>query len=231
MIVAPAASGIPFDWLEECFKKGLLNWVDALTVHPYRSSPPETVIEDYAKLRELIKHYAPEGKKISIISGEWGYSLINWNKSRLSEEQQAQYLTRMFLVNLYEGVPVSIWYDWKDDGTGPNEREHHFGTMTHDLNPKPAYIAVKVLARKLKGYSVVERLDLGKDEKFALRLRNGENKAVAFWTAGKDCESVLSIKAGKGILFNMLGDENALSWNNEGLKVTLSQSPQYLIFK
>jgi len=29
----------------------------------------------------------------------------------------------------------------------------------------------------------------------------------------------------------MLGDENDLSWGDEGLKVVLSQSPQYLMFK
>jgi len=99
LIVAGATSQIPLGWLEDCFKKGLLKWIDILSVHPYRSQPPETVVEEYAKLRELIKHYAPAAKKIPFISGEWGYSNINWDKSRLSEQDQAQYLLRMFLIN------------------------------------------------------------------------------------------------------------------------------------
>jgi hypothetical protein len=231
LVVAPATSGIPFDWLEDCYKSGLLKWIDALTVHPYRPRPPETVIKDYARLRELNKRYAPEGKEIAIISGEWGYSLINWDRSRLSEEQQAQYLARMFLVNLYEGVLVSIWYDWKDDGTDPNEREHHFGTMTHDLNSKPAYLAAKTLAHVLEGHSVVERIGLAKDEDFALRLRSGQNEGVVFWTAGEEHKATLSVEAGEGVLFSMLGDERAISWSDGRLEVTLSQSPQYVILR
>jgi beta-glucosidase/6-phospho-beta-glucosidase/beta-galactosidase len=120
LVVAPATSTIPFKWLEDCFKRGLLKWIDVLSVHPYRPHPPETVIKDYARLRELMKLYAPDGKIIPIISGEWGYSNINWDNARLSNEQQAQYLAREFLINLYQKIPVSIWYDWKNDGTNPN---------------------------------------------------------------------------------------------------------------
>ena len=71
LVVAPATSTIPFDWLESCFKKGLLNHIDALTVHPYRPKNPETVIKDYVRLRDLITRYAPQGKNIPILSGEW----------------------------------------------------------------------------------------------------------------------------------------------------------------
>jgi len=231
LILAPATSGIPLDWLEECFRRGLLRWIDGLSVHPYRAQLPETVIEDYAALRELIKRYAPEGKEIPIISGEWGYSLINWDRSRLSQEEQARYLVRMFLVNLMEGVPVSIWYDWKDDGTDPNEREHHFGTMTHDLKAKAAYTAAKTLFQTLQGYKVEGRIDLDSEDDFALRLKRDNHVAVVFWTIGEDHEVTLPIGAGKGMLFNMLGGGSALSWDGKGLRTTISQSPRYLLVK
>ena len=29
-VVAGATSGIPFEWLEDCFKRGLLQWIDVL---------------------------------------------------------------------------------------------------------------------------------------------------------------------------------------------------------
>ena len=229
-IAAPATSGIPFEWLENCCKKGLLEWIDVLTVHPYRSQPPETVIKDYARLRKLNERYAPKGKEVPIISGEWGYSQINWDKSALSEEQQAQYLVRMFLINLHEGVPVSIWYDWKDDGTDPKEREHHFGTVTHDLKSKQAYLAAKNLAHTLEGYSIIGRIDLG-EEDFALRLSNGQNKAIAFWTMAEKHEVTLPVGAETGILIDMLGDKKTVSCSDGQLKVALSHSPQYLLIK
>ena len=230
-VIAPASSEIPLPWLEDCFRKGLLKWVDAVSVHPYRPRPPETVIEDYAKLRELIKKYAPEGKEIPIISGEWGYSHVNGDKSRLSEEQQAQYLVREFLVNLYQRVPISIWYDWKNDGTNPNEREHQFGTVMHDLKPKAAYNAAKILARTLEGYSIAERLDGGREKDFVLKMKKGQSEALALWTLGEKHDVTVPLKAGRGTLLDMLGAETTLSWKSDGLKLSLSQSPQYLLME
>ena len=232
LLVAPATSTIPFQWLEDCFKRGLLKWIDVLSVHPYRSQPPETVIEDYARLRELIERYASKDKKIPIISGEWGYSNINWNKARLSDEIQAQYLAREFLINLYQQIPVSIWYDWKNDGTNPDEREHHFGTVMHDLRPKAAYTAAMVLSRNLAGYSADKRLDLPSDKDFALLLRKGNRQAVAFWTTEDDHEVTLPLPPGRGLLIDMLssvGETVMPSWKSKGLTITASQSPQYIL--
>ncbi|MBM3333974.1 cellulase family glycosylhydrolase, partial [Candidatus Sumerlaeota bacterium] len=228
-IIAPATSQIPMDWLEQCFQRGLLRWIDGVSVHPYRRLPPETVISDYERLRELIAKYAPEGKRLPIVSGEWGYSLINWDKARLSEEQQARYLVRMFLINLYERIPISIWYDWKDDGTDPDEREHHFGTMSHDLEPKPAYSAAHVFNRTLQGYSVKSRLDLPDRDDYALWLEKGRARALAIWTTTGEHEISLPLTAGKGTIVNMFGTKKRVSWKDSGLKLTISENPIYLL--
>lgn len=229
LVVAPATSGMPFKWLEDCFKKGLLNWIDVLSVHPYRPHPPETAIKDYAKLRELIKRYAPKEKNIPIISGEWGYSNVNWDKRPLTNEQQAQYLARMFLINMYQGIPVSIWYDWKNDGTNPDEREHNFGTVTHDLRPKAAYLVARTLSETLAGYSVDKRIDLQSENDFTFKLTNNKSKAIALWTTTNEHGVRLAIPSGKGTLVDMLGKKRELSWKTNGLKLTISQSPQYVL--
>ncbi len=231
LLVAPATSGTPLNWLEQCFKKGLLKWIDALTVHPYRSKPPETVIADYDKLRKLIQRYAPNAKHIPIISGEWGYSNVNWNRAALSDETQAQYLVRMFLTNLSQGIPVSIWYDWKNDGTDPKEREHNFGTVQHDLKPKAAYRAAKILTSTLKGYRVAEQLDMPNKNDFALKLTKGRDVAVAFWTMDQEHKAALPIEPGQALLVNFLGGKTTPSWQTNGLELSISQSPQYLLLR
>jgi hypothetical protein len=229
LVVAPATSTIPFGWLEECFQRGLLNWIDALSVHPYRPQAPETVIKDYARLRDLMGRYSPQGKAIPILSGEWGYSLVNWDGTRLSTQQQAQYLGRMFLTNLYQGIPVSIWYDWKDDGTDPDEREHHFGTVTHDLQPKQAYLAARTLTSALAGFTVKGRIDVASDKDFVLRLTKGNAGALAFWTTGDDHDLPLPLKAGKGTIVDLSGNRTDRSWQDPELKVTALQAPQVLL--
>jgi hypothetical protein len=84
--------------------------------------------------------------------------------SVFSREQQGHYLARQFLVNLSLGIPVSIWYDWRNDGADPQNLEHNFGTVTFDHQSKPAYVAMQKLAQALGGMRFVKRLDAPPDE-------------------------------------------------------------------
>jgi polysaccharide biosynthesis protein PslG len=229
VLLAPATSTIPFDWLENCFKQGLLNWVDAVSIHPYRPQAPETVAKDYARLRKLIEQYAPQGRQLPIISGEWGYSNINWDKKRLSDDQQARYLARMFLINLQQKVPVSIWYDWKNDGPDPNEREHHFGTMSRDLQPKAAYLAAQSLSSTLAGYSIAKQLEPINEKDFIFALTSGSHRALALWTTGEDHEVTVPLEGSQGTLVDLLGQRKDLSWPAGQLKLSISGSPQVLL--
>lgn len=231
LVVAGATSQIPLEWLEECFKRGMLEWIDVLSVHPYRSQPPETVIGDYAELRRLVERYVPQGKQMPIISGEWGYSNLNWDRTRLSEQEQAEYLARMFLINLHQGIDVSVWYDWKNDGTNPNEREHQFGLVRHDGNPKAAYLAAKVLCSTLAGYSLVERIDLGSDSDFAFRLTNGQREAIAFWTVDEKHKVILPIEPSEVTLVGLYGGKVVINWKSRNLKLRALKSPQYLLIE
>lgn len=184
-IVAPASSGFPWDFLETlCAAPGVLDRLDGISVHPYRSRGPETVADDYVRLRALIEEHTAAGNpRLPILSGEWGYSSA---RGGVSTELQAAYAARQQLVNLWQGVPLSIWYDWKNDGTDPDEREHHFGTVTHDLEPKPAYLAIQTLTRELKGCWVVRRLAEARGDDYLLLCGASavEPKLVA-WTTGK----------------------------------------------
>lgn len=181
-IVAPATSGVPMKFLEDCFQRGLLELVDGVSVHPYRAPqfPPETAVADYARLVRLIERYRPDGKRaIPILSGEWGYTTTD-----LPRELQGKYLARQWLINMACGVPISIWYDWHDDGQDPNEREHNFGTVTWDYWPKPAYIAMKTLIDQLHGFMPVGRVSAGREDDYVVVFRrDGEYKLAAWTTA------------------------------------------------
>ena len=183
-LVAPATSEFPLDFLDTVFAAGVLGYLDAVSVHPYRpyGKPPETAVPDFQNLRELIARHVPAGKRqMPIFSGEWGYAGYQGGVSR---ETQAAYLARMQLSNLLDGVRLSIWYDWRDDGTNPKEREHNFGVVTNDLQLKPAYRAVQTLTRTLNGYRIDRRLDVGGQSKdYVLLLADGKGgRKLAAWT-------------------------------------------------
>lgn len=234
-IIGPATSGVDFKFLEACFRAGLLQWWDAVSVHPYRQSGPETVEPDYARLRRLIAQYAPHGKTIPILSGEWGYSAA-WN--HFDPEEQGKMLPREWLINLANHIPLSIWYDWHDDGRDPKEPEHHFGTVTFEYHreespvysPKPAYLAAKTLVHALSGCEFRKRIALGNPEDYALLFSNGKALRLAVWTASMQ-PRVVTIPASPG-QFEVLthtGEVTHITAKDGGFHVSLTDAPQYVL--
>jgi hypothetical protein len=188
-IIAPAMSTFDWKFLDPFLKSGVLEYLDAVSIHPYRpgDKPPESAAPEYKRLRELIDRCAPESKrpgKIPILSGEWGYPS---NRKGVSLDTQAAYAVRQQLSNLLLGVPLSIWYDWKNDGTDPDDGEQNFGTVTPDLKPKPAFDALRDMTSQLSGYSIQERLGGFDPADFVLLFVNkdGMVRKVAGWTLGK----------------------------------------------
>jgi hypothetical protein len=234
MILAPASSGFPWPFFESLFQAGVLEHLDAVSVHPYRnySQGPETAAADYLRLRALIERYAPPGKRsLPIISGEWGYAT---HDKGVSLDTQAAFIARQQLANLYHGIPLSIWYDWKNDGTNPEYNEHNFGTVTHDLQPKPAYRAVQTLTSQLSGYRIARRLSTESFEAWVLLCVDAAgNQKLAAWTTGKPgtIRLDLGLKPGEQVsAVDGLGQPTSLRVEEAQLVVELSNLPQYIAF-
>jgi len=185
-IIAPALAAFDWKFLDHFLASGVLEFIDGVSVHPYRngSQPPETAAADFKQMREMIDRYAPKSKhgKIPIISGEWGYTS---ERAGVTTGAQAAYAVRQQLANLLSGVPLSIWYDWKNDGVDPGDGEQNFGTVNNDLTPKPAYVALQTMTRELAGYKLDRRLP-GSDEKDFVLLFSKRHapKKITAWTLG-----------------------------------------------
>lgn len=230
-LIGPATSTFPWEFLETFLKSGVLEYLDGVSVHPYREPrhPPETATADYERLRSLIDRYAPadRNRTIPIVSGEWGYS--TWQRG-VSPETQAAFLVRQQLNNVLNQVPLSIWYDWKNDGDDPKENEHNFGTVTPDLRPKPAYTAVKTLTHELAGYRIAQRQSLNSDRDFLLVCTNsaGGQKLVA-WTLGESHQIEVNVPAGRTVSGTSIsGEKIELKVTDDQCRVSLSPGPIYL---
>lgn len=236
-LCGPATSTIDMAFLEECFKAGLLEWWDAVSVHPYRQSGPESVELEYYALRNLIAKHAPKGKAVQILSGEWGYSSV-WRNH--DADLQGKMLARQWLVNAADGIPISIWYDWHDDGPDPKEAEHNFGTVRHQhhagrdpiYDPKPAYHAAKTFNAELSGYRFVKRLSLGNTDHQALLFEREGKSILVAWTSVSGERSVhLPSDDGKFTVTGHLGESMPeVSAKGGNLELKVSDAPRYYRF-
>jgi hypothetical protein len=237
--MGPAISWFDFNWLTNVFKLGVLEYFDVVSLHPYRGGDnPETATADFAKLRQLITQYGPQGKTFPIISSEWGYSV---NYPGMDLVSQGKFLPRMFLTNIASHVSLSIYYDWHDDGTNSSYSEDNFGTVyypyypnrTPCYNPKPNYLSAQTFMHALSGYTFDQVLQTASDD-YVYRFVSSSHHAYAVWTTSATNHSI-----------NFAADEgNYQSWDylggNEGIvqvpssgqvSVMASDGPVYLILQ
>ncbi|MGB9182360.1 MAG: cellulase family glycosylhydrolase [Pyrinomonadaceae bacterium] len=237
--VGPATSNIEksgLDFLELCFKQGLLDYWTAISVHPYRKNDnPETVLDskrlgDYMQLRALIAKYA-HNKHVPIISSEWGYSSY-WPQTSMDDFKQAKYLVRSWLVNLASDIKISIWYKWHSscedslifhhyrrlDGPPCPDEDHKiesgYGIRHPDYGPKSASDAASQLITQLKGYhadllskELAENPAHGRQTNFAIRFLKGNDYKVAAWTTSSTPRQVLIfLEPGKYVATGFFGE-------------------------
>jgi hypothetical protein len=231
-IIGPASSEFPWDFLEAFFQSGILEYLDGVSVHPYRKNRlPETAAADFQRLRALVDHCAPAARKgrIPIISGEWGYSTYT---KGVSPETQAAFAVRQQLHNLWSGIPLSIWYDWMNDGSDPTEKEQNWGTVMPDLKPKPAYAALKTMIHELARCRINRRLPLASPLDYVLVLADPEGrKKLAGWTIGEPhaVEVALSIANPAGLVkVDSTGASVPAKTEAGRLVFDLTASPQYI---
>ena len=238
-LIGPAVSEMDFAFLEACFKAGLLDYWSAVSLHPYVRSDPEEAAAGYCRLRKMIQQYSRGSQRvIPIISGEWGYSSA-WRG--MSEEKQGAMFAREMLTNVANEIPMSIWYDWRDDGSDPNDPEHHFGLVRNGYQsgrdpvyePKPAYRAAKTLSEYFNGYVFQQRLSAGGADDYVLLFSKGADRRIAAWTTGSahrlDIPPGIFVPNGQFRVIRHTGESaSSVSAGQQGISIEVSNQPIYL---
>jgi hypothetical protein len=246
-LIGPGVSQIDFSFLEACFQAGLLDYWSGVSVHPYRKTDPETAALEYCNLRKLIQRYrtrsgsdgvatnsALPNKDIPIISGEWGYSSA-WRG--MTEEKQAALLSRELLTNAANGIPISVWYDWRDDGSDPAAAEHHFGLVRNSYQagrdqvyePKPVYLAAKTFSDYFNGYIFEQRLPIGRDDDYILVFSKSGDRRFAAWTTSGTAHRVdIPMDQSEFKIIRHTGESTAsVSSGPTGFSIEVSTQPAY----
>jgi hypothetical protein len=212
----------------------MLNWWDAVSVHPYRKSGPETTGADFRKLRRLITQYAPKDRNIPVLAGEWGYS-AGWEN--FDPEEQGKMLPRELLMNVADDIPLSIWYDWHD-GHDPKDPEHHFGTVKFEYqagripvyDAKPAYFAAQTLTSVLGGYRFTKRIATASPDDYALLFHKGDELRLVVWSTAPPHQLKLPSSRCTFAVVSHTGQHSTpASCNDKSLLVAVTDAPQYFI--
>lgn len=128
-----------------------------------------------------------------MVSSEWGYSARG---GRWTEERQADYVLRSYLLNLLARVPLSIIYDWRNDGRAPGDMEANFGLLDYEGRPKPAFAALSALLSELDGLRLLGRVPLHRRGAIALAFGEGDRPLkLVGWSVTGDQDALVPAEA------------------------------------
>jgi hypothetical protein len=205
-IVGPASATMP-GWKTErdpgfvhaVLQSPLATCIDALSFHSYRMEPgtppktPESVMADNARAADFVAGNTPRDRApLPLMCSEWGF-----NSRDLSEQEQANYVVRTHLSNLLSGVPVTVWYQWRDSGENPGDSEARYGLVDFKGNGKPALAAVTGLLPLIGDHIIVDRLRTPNPQDFVVLLRGPDgSRKVLFWTTRRSHQDGVFLEAG-----------------------------------
>ncbi len=156
IVVGGATSGVPLPYWKKLMADGALNYMDALSVHPYRyESPPEGIEDEVTDLKHLALTYN-NGHAIPIWVTEIGWYLKPSKATGdllIDDKVQAEYLVRAYALLLSADVKRIYWYLFRD------YEDFNMGLVRDDPKRtlKPAYNALATLVKQLRDTDFVRR--------------------------------------------------------------------------
>jgi MYXO-CTERM domain-containing protein len=222
-------SQFDFPFLRAYLAEGGGQEANAIGVHPYRQTGPESVSDGTLLMRSIVS--AVVAWKPPVWSTEWGYS-ASWygdGHAAAPRAKQASYAVREVLSTWAVGLPRNVMYDLRDDGVDATDMEANFGLLANDYSPKPAYTAMKTLSDFCAGKTFSGFLAATPSSVHALRLDSAGTASVVLWCDAPGEQIAVSVPAGTKAK-DMLGADLPLAAKGTDLGFTLKEAsgPVYL---
>lgn len=173
-------------WLKDAIHLGLLEHVDAVSIHLYNHSMPlykggaKEMLSRTRRAHDILKAEWPK-RDIPIYiteigwpnnSGKFGVSLAD------AAVQATEFLLEVKLLDYVKGV---WFYEFQNGGNDPSAREDNFGFIDKEGTQKPIACAMTALTEKLKGAQLIKSITREKSRIVAYQLQSGE-QLLAAWT-------------------------------------------------
>lgn len=170
-VVGGGMISIPYGFFKKMFDYGALDYMDALSFHPYHPYPEQIPLE-IADLKALIATY---GKSTPLWATEFGSHALDGNL-------QAGYLIKTATLLAASGVEYASWYLLINDSSFPT-----MGLLNGDDTGtvKPSAAAFQLFDNTLSPLGIPTKVAFANPHVFAYRY--AANKHVV-WGNGEGCE-------------------------------------------
>ncbi|MEK4351528.1 hypothetical protein MKX41_11825 [Paenibacillus sp. FSL R5-0475] len=235
-VIGPIPSTIDDNWNNAFFAAGGINYIDTFATNVYgyalkgANTPPEQTLL-VSKLPALVQQVrqAAGNRHVPVWITENGWPTYTPGSTEL---QQADNLVRAQVLAKAAGVDVFSWYSAMDDGTDPNNREHHFGLFGQPVDgvvgvaPKPGAVANAVLIRAVTGKTLGARDSLGSATAYSYPYTGGGSTTRVMWSTGS--EDIALHTTQPLIVTDEYGSAQTVNPTDGAVILTLNGSPIYV---
>lgn len=145
MVLGASTVLIPLPYIEDLFEHGALDYMDAISIHPYRARP-NGVAKEIRALQALMRTY---GQAKPIYVTEFGRAFDD-------PAEAPGYMVKMATLLASAGVERAYWYPFKD-----HREFRNMGLLDRNGNPFPALAAFQFLQQEILPLGTPVREDIG----------------------------------------------------------------------
>jgi hypothetical protein len=203
---------------------GGFQWVDAVSIHPYRQDSPEATdfVGELRRVKGIAAKYGP-AKDIWITEMGWTTA-----PGHFTEREQADWVARAYVLAMSQGIGnlnVHIFADWNNSSAS----EKYYGIVRTDRTPKPAAVAYVTVTRNLEGARYVGAIDgLGRASYGFVFERNGQ-PVLVLWNAAVDgVPAKVRVGTGRMSIERLDGKTEQVSTPKGVLETKLGRSPVFV---
>ncbi len=190
IVVGGAVAGIDRSFIDGILRAGAGKHMDALSIHPYQGNlgsvgPEEgNLVEDIKQLRLLMARYSVT--RLPIWITEMGNRTVPdpavakgrpQPTGRVSDDEQANYLVRSFLLAQRVDVKRVFWFNLQDWAL------ETWGTISAEFRKKPSWYAFRTMARFLTNGTYKGAI-LTPERVHLLNYDTPDGPITAAWTDG-----------------------------------------------
>lgn len=173
-------------WLNGLIDKGLMNYVDGISIHPYAFNEPENVRDPEGSFIALDSFddslTNKVGKPVSLYITEMGYPTGSEFTGGVSNVISAQNIVKYTLLAASKKYVKGLWwYDLMDDGPDKTNKEHNFGLLNLDGSEKESAQLIKKLLPMIRNKNL--SVSSSENKHFVITVQEG---GQLIWERGQN---------------------------------------------
>lgn len=180
---------------------------------------------DFSGVAACVYDFNSDYRGAVVVSSILGDGAVGDNVSTV--ENQAVYLPQALLASFAFGVERYFWYEFHAPQRDDVDKEHHFGIVGQQLDPKPGYFAYQALTKARPAGSTGDKLATTAETRIASWTRPDGKRGWALWTGKAERPTTVKFDGTVDAAFDYLG--NDVDKPRSGSEIRLASGILYLV--